>query len=544
MRLPPHPAFDLLRFASDQPGPVRRWFVRLLLAAQRPGEAWGVLRAALAGKRVRARDRAAILWGARHALSPPPLTTGITEAVPGLHVATPDEIRRDGAGDAGIVLLTASGHRLLPGAAKAIAKAFAADPGLGALYGDAVVLDPGGQPRLPVLRPAFDPDYLLAVDYIGPVVAVRRALLDRLGLDPALPGAEILDLLLRLTAEGAGVRHLPRPLSAWSPFETALPEGWERSRRALAERHLAERHLTGAGRVEAAGGLLTLRRDLPDPPLATVIIPTRDRVELLQACIASLRAHTDWPSLEIIVCDNDSRHPRTLAYLQQLGREGVRVLPCPGPFNFAAMNNRAAAEARGGLLAFVNNDVVAFRDDWLRRMAEEALRPEVGAVGAKLLDGRGRIQHGGIVLGTGGLVTHAHRHFPGAAPGYLDRLRATHRVSAVTAACLAVEAGKFRAVGGFDATAFAVDFNDVDLCLRLEAAGTRTLMVPGAVLYHHEAASRRWTPEARARHADEVAALRARWGERLDADPWYHPGFDPRAGTYARVREWEAVEPR
>ncbi len=214
------------------------------------------------------------------------------------------------------------------------------------------------------------------------------------------------------------------------------------------------------------------------------------------------------------------------------------MLPCPGPFNFAAMNNRAAAEARGRLLVFVNNDVVAHQSDWLRRMAEEALRPEVGAVGAKLLDVRERIQHGGIALGTGGLVTHAHRHFPGTAPGYLATLRVTHRVSAVTAACLAVEAQKFRAVGGFDEAAFAVDFNDVDLCLRLDAAGYRTLMVPGAVLHHHEAASRRWNPEARLRHEAEVAALRARWGARLAADPWYHPGFDPRAGTYERLRPW------
>ncbi|KMO14709.1 glycosyltransferase family 2 protein [Methylobacterium platani] len=539
MRLPPHPAFDTLRFAEGEPGPVLRWLVRLLRAAQRPGEARGVLAAALAGKRVRARDRAAILWGARHALHPPPIPPGEAEAVPGLRVATPDAIRRDGAGPAGIVVLTAPGHRLLPGAPTAIADAFAADAELGALYGDAVVLGPEGRPLLPVLRPAFDPDYLLAADYLGPVVAVRRALLDRLGLDPALPGAETADLLLRLAAEGGGVRHLPRPLSTWAPVEAAPPDAWVRSRRALAERRLA-----GAGRVEAQGGIVSLRRDLPAPPLATVIVPTRDRVELLRACIESIRAHTDWPELELIVCDNDSRHPRTLAYLRRLEDEGVRVMPCPGPFNFAAMNNRAAAQARGALLVFVNNDVAAFRDDWLRRMAEEALRPEVGAVGAKLLDARGRIQHGGIVLGTGGLVTHAHRHFPGAAPGYLASLQATHRVSAVTAACLAVESEKFRAVGGFDEAAFAVDFNDVDLCLRLEAGGWRTLMVPGAVLHHHEAASRRWNPEARERHEAEVARLRARWGARLDADPWYHPGFDPRAGTHVRLRRWDGAGPR
>ncbi|TGE00206.1 glycosyltransferase [Methylobacterium nonmethylotrophicum] len=537
MRLPPHPAFDILRFAEGQPGFTQRWARRALLVLRHPGEAWAVLRAALAGKRVRARDQAAILWGARHALRPSPLPAGEAEAVPGLRVATPVEILAGGAGSAALVVLTAPGHRLVPGAPSAIAASFAADPGLGALYGDAVVLGPDGAPRLPVLRPAFDPDYLLAADYVGPVVAIRRAVLDRLGLDPSLPGAEIADLLLRLDSETPGaVRHLPRLLSTWSPAAAIPPEAWARSRRRLAESRLA-----GSGRVEAAGGVLSLRRDLPEPPLASLIVPTRDRVALLRACIESLRAHTDWPSPEIIVCDNDSRGPDTLAYLEQLAREGVRVLPCPGPFNFAAMNNRAAAAARGALLVFVNNDVVASRADWLRRMAEEALRPEVGAVGAKLLDGRGRIQHGGIVLGTGGLVTHAHRHVLGAAPGYLASLRATHRVSAVTAACLAVEARKFRAVGGFDADAFAVDFNDVDLCLRLEAAGYRTLMVPGAVLHHHEAASRRWTPQARERHAAEVAALRARWGERLAADPWYHPGFDPRAGTYARVRAWEGA---
>ncbi|MGE7413477.1 glycosyltransferase [Methylobacterium tarhaniae] len=540
MRLPPHPAFDALRFADGQPGPAHRWLVRLLLALKRPGEAWEVAKAILAGKRVRARDRAAILWGARHALTPPPLPAGTVEAVPGLRIATPAEILSGGAGAAALVVLTAPGHRLVPGAPRAIVEAFAADPGLGALYGDAVVTGPGAAPLLPVLRPAFDPDYLLAADYIGPVVAIRRAVLDRLGLDPTLPGAETADLLLRLAAESPhAVRHLPRLLSTWSPSAAVAPEGWASSRRALAERHLA-----GSGRAAASGGILALRRDLPVPPLASLIIPTRDRVELLQACIESIRAHTDWPSLEIIVCDNDSRHPRTLAYLQRLAGEGVRVLPCPGPFNFAAMNNRAAAQARGRLLVFVNNDVVAYRGDWLRRMAEEALRPDVGAVGAKLLDVRERIQHGGIVLGTGGLVTHAHRHFPGTAPGYLASLRATHRVSAVTAACLAVEARKFQAVGGFDEAAFAVDFNDVDLCLRLEAAGYRTLMVPGAVLYHHEAASRRWNPEARSRHEAEVAALRARWGARLDADPWYHPGFDPRAGTYVRLRAWEGASPR
>ncbi|WP_267428703.1 glycosyltransferase, partial [Methylobacterium sp. GC_Met_2] len=294
----------------------------------------------------------------------------------------------------------------------------------------------------------------------------------------------------------------------------------------------------GARLVALPDGCLRVEHPLPDPPpLASLIVPTRDRLDLLRPCLDSLRSCTDWPAIEILVCDNDSREPETLAYLVDLERQGRgHVVPCPGPFNFAAMNNAAAARARGRLLVFINNDVEAFQPDWLTLMAREALRPDVGAVGAKLLDGEGRIQHGGIVLGTGGLVTHGHRHFPGDAPGYRAALQATHAVSAVTAACLVVEADTFRAVGGFDDAAFAVDFNDVDLCLRLNAAGYRTLLVPGAVLHHREAASRRWTPEARARHAREIAALKTRWGPLLAQDPHYHPGFDPDLSTHARLR--------
>jgi GT2 family glycosyltransferase len=305
------------------------------------------------------------------------------------------------------------------------------------------------------------------------------------------------------------------------------------------------RHLVRIGQaaeaVVSSEGIVSVIRSLPDPrPLVSLIVPTRDRLDLLRPCIESLQHGTDWPAREILICDNDSRDPATHAYFHSLAARGLaRAIPCPGPFNFAAMNNAAARQGRGRLLAFINNDVEAFQPDWLERLCREALRPGIGAVGAKLLDGEGRIQHAGIVLGTGGLVTHGHRHFPGDAPGYLAGLEATREVSAVTAACLVVEAGKFAAVGGFDEKTFAVDFNDVDLCLRLNAAGLRTLLVPSAVLHHREAASRRWTPEARARHEGEVAALKKRWGPLLAQDPHYHPGFDPDLGTYARLRrDW------
>ncbi|WP_018259501.1 glycosyltransferase family 2 protein [Methylobacterium sp. WSM2598] len=521
-RFPPSPALDALRFAEPLRGSGRDALAALPGLLAHPREALAIGWAWLTGKRVRARNRAAALLGAHPRLRPRPVA-----GAPAARAAAP-------AGH-GPVILCPEGHCLAEGAAAAVAEAFAGDPGLRALYGDALVLGPGDRPLLPLLRPAFDPDFLLAVDYVGPVVALR---------DPVRgeAGDDVPALLLRLhDRHGPGaVRHLPRVLSLWRPFAAASGDASRQARRALARARAPE-----AGIETGPCGVLTLRRPLPEPPLVSLIVPTRDRLDLLRTCLDSLRARTDWPGLDIIVCDNDSREPETLAYLRALEEAGAaRVLPCPGPFNFAAMNNRAAGIARGRLLGFVNNDVEAFRPDWLRRMAEEALRPEVGAVGAKLLDAVGRVQHGGIVLGTGGLVTHAHRHFPGDAPGYLHRLAATHRVAAVTAACLVVEARKFAEVGGFDEAAFAVDFNDVDLCLRLDRAGYRTLIVPGAVLHHREAASRRWTPEAARRHAAEVASLRARWGAALAADPWYHPAFDPQAPTYTRLRPAPGAGPR
>jgi O-antigen biosynthesis protein len=504
------------------PGIPRRSGRDIVRAARavlgQPGEAGAILWARLTGRRLRARQKGAALVGIdqRFTLSPRSL----------------DRFRPSAAGPGEGIRVIGDGT-LVVGAPERIAAIFAADPDLQALYGDALVQVRPGGPVLPLLPPVFDADRLAALDYLGPVLAYRRDALDD-GVVPLSPADAAFRIAERHGARAIG--QLPEILA----IRTGVPDpGLGQVR----HRDVVRGHLDRTGRpdahlVVAPNGLLRIEYPVPAPlPLVSVIVPTRDRLDLLRPCLDSLRRDTDWRNLEILVCDNDSREPDTLAFLRALEREGRgRVVPCPGPFNFAAMNNAAAARARGDLLVFVNNDVEAFQPDWLSLLVREALRPGVGAVGAKLLDGAGRIQHGGIVLGTGGLVTHGHRHFPGDAPGYLDALRVTHAVSAVTAACLVVEAAKFRAVGGFDEAAFAVDFNDVDLCLRLNAVGYRTLLVPAAVLHHREAASRRWTPEARDRHLREVEALKTRWGPLLAQDPHYHPGFDPDLSTHARLR--------
>lgn len=541
---------DAVRFALvPRPGRGRRFAVALAILARHPSEALAILRARLAGKRVRARQAMAALVGLDHhrLFRAPPEAMAATEVPAAMRLVPPGT--GPDLGDAAFVLFTAPGHALLPGAAERLVGAFAADPTRQAFYGDAWFTGRDGA-AMPLLRPGFDPDHLVGVDYVGPVVAFRRTALDACGglaaLSPDLPA---YDLLLRIAGRFGpdAVGHLPAFLSSWRPDPAG--EGGHGSR--AARLSVIRDHLAGGGDAAFRAGMdeaghVTLQRPCPEPaPLVSLIVPTRDRLDLLRPCLDGLLHRTDWPAREILICDNDSREPATLAYLRALEAAGsARIVACPGPFDFAAMNNAAAGLARGRVLAFVNNDVAVTEPTWLARLVPEALRPDVGAVGAKLLDAQGRIQHGGVVLGAGGLVTHAHRFFAGDAPGYLAGLSVTRRVSAVTAACLVVEARKFAAVGGFDAAAFAVDFNDVDLCLRLTKAGYRTLFVGGAVLDHYEAASRRWTPQARARHLREVEAFKRRWGPLLAQDPHYHPGFDPDLGTYARLRPGWPATPR
>ncbi len=261
-------------------------------------------------------------------------------------------------------------------------------------------------------------------------------------------------------------------------------------------------------------------------PLLSVIIPTRNRADLLRTCMHGLRA-TDYPALEIIIADNDSDDPETLDYLAALAGEGHVILPQPGPFNYSAINNAAVRAARGELLCLMNNDVEVLSPDWLAILATQAMRPEVGAVGAQLLYPDGRIQHAGVVIGVGNAAGHAHRFLAPDAQGYFRRHALPQFVSAVTAACLVVRKDRFLAVGGLDERNFTVAFNDVDLCLKLNARGWQSLYEPRAVLVHHESISRGFDTDlvGAARFAGELAALQRIWRTNEIVDPYHNPNL-------------------
>ncbi len=261
-------------------------------------------------------------------------------------------------------------------------------------------------------------------------------------------------------------------------------------------------------------------------PCTTIVIPTRDRVDLLRSCVKSLLrdgGRMDW---EAILVDNGSKEPEASAYLREVVRDSrFRVLERPGPFNFSALCNAGAAEARAPNLIFLNNDIVALSPDWLDLLVGWTALPSVGAVGAKLIYPDGRLQHGGVVIGVDGHATHFERFGRPDEPGFFDRLNVPHEVSAVTGACLAVEKTKFDAVGGFDAINLPVEFSDIDLCLRLAERGWTTLVEPAARLIHHEAATRKVWRSQEQRYAGQVAYFKERWRARLRDDPYFNPAL-------------------
>jgi GT2 family glycosyltransferase len=304
---------------------------------------------------------------------------------------------------------------------------------------------------------------------------------------------------------------------------------WGERAYALARKDPALLHVPRILTHRATIRMATPERDIKAPPVAiSVIVPTRDRADLLETCLEGL-LRTRFPGpREIIVIDNDSREARTKALFARFEADNAaRVLAQPGPFNFAALANAGVAAARGELVCLLNNDIEITEPGWLEQMAAFAVRHDVGAVGARLLYSDGAIQHAGVAIGIGGAAGHVEKGAmpqPGVfAPWHAE----TRTVSAVTGACLLVGRDKFIEVGGMDVQRFAIDFNDVDLCLRLAARGWHTVYCATAELIHHESRSRGSTHHGAelVRFERELENLRSHWGTHEARDPYHSPLF-------------------
>jgi glycosyltransferase involved in cell wall biosynthesis len=425
---------------------------------------------------------------------------------------------------------------LRPHALLEMAEALAADPGLALLYSDEDKIDEHGRRFEPYFKPDWNPDLLLGQNYVCHFSVIRADLVREAGgFRAGFEGSQDHDLILRCarTLSPQQVRHIPKVLYHWRaiPGSTALHRDAKDYAAAAGARAVAE-HLRDGGseaRVELLEqGHYRVHWPVPrPPPLVSLIVPTRDRPELLRTCIESLLSRTRYPDFEILVVDNQTTDPEALAYLDDLRRhERVVVLDYDAPFNYSAINNWAAARARGSVLALVNNDIEVISPDWLDEMVGQAMRAGVGAVGAMLYYPDDRIQHAGVILGLGGIANHAYVGEPAGIPGHGGRARVAQAMSAVTGACLVVRKDHYQQVGGLDER-LQVAFNDIDFCLRLGEAGYRNVWTPFATLYHHESASRGSdeSGEKRERFLREIALMEQRWGRLLERDPAYNPNL-------------------
>jgi O-antigen biosynthesis protein len=406
------------------------------------------------------------------------------------------------------------------------------------LYSDEDKLDEQGERFDPAFKPRWSPELLLAQNYVCHLLAIRTALIRKVGgMRPGFEGSQDHDLVLRLSEiiSTDRIRHLPFVLYHWrrSSGSTATSEDakpYAGGAGVLAVKEALQRR---GLRAEVAPGRAPysyrVRYALPAPlPRVSIIIPTRDGLDLLRTCISTVQKETLYGDYEMIVVDNDSGAPETLEYLAELDRsKQARVLRYRGPFNFSAINNFAAARATGSVLVLLNNDIEVVSAEWLREMVSLAVQRDVGAVGGLLLYPDGRIQHAGVVTGMGGVAGHAYKREPGTSWGRSRELTVRREVSAVTAACLAVERAKFDRVGGLDAEHLPVAFNDVEFCLKLREAGFRNLWTPHAVLRHHESVSRGSDerPERRAAFQAETAYMKKKWGNVLLHDPFFSPNY-------------------
>jgi len=434
------------------------------------------------------------------------------------------------------VWLLAAGDRLAPRALLSIGAAIADAPGPSILSCDDE-LDDGAGTRTPRFKPASNLDLLRSSAYVGRAAcASAEAIVAAGGLAGASVANAVLELLLK-TIEAHGptvVGHVADVLLTVSAEGTPGPAEIADRRRILAG-HLARLGLPAEPLDGYVPGTFRLAFRHPRRPLVSIVIPTRDQLPLLRRCIETVVETTAYENYEIIVVDNDSQTPEARAYLDQLALlapERIRILAYAQPFNFAAMNNRAAAIARGEYLLLLNNDTAVLHPDWLDVMVGHAQRPEVGVVGARLLYQDGTLQHAGVVLGLCGCADHLFTHSPIEGAGAPERALLEQNFSAVTGACMLVRKSVYDELGGLDEERFKVWLNDIDFCLRAGEAGYLVVWTPHATLLHDGSASlRRPEIEARSgaeRQAREIAerdAFTRRWIGRMGRDPAYNPNL-------------------
>lgn len=413
------------------------------------------------------------------------------------------------------------------------------------MYSDEDILDRQSKLFGPSFKPDWNPDLFISQNYLGSFLLYDKELVEKIGLFRAgFEGSELYDLTLRAieNIDEKNIRHIPhilfhkffdseepltKPASNPPTLSDKGDSSLDASKKALCE-HFQRRGVSSEVH-EISPRCFRVTYPLPDqPPLVSIVIPTRDRLELLKGCVESVMDKTNYKNFEIIIMDNNSTEPEVLSYLENLKQNNkISVNSFSGPFNYSAINNMAIRQSKGELICLLNNDIKIKSVEWLDEMVSHALRPEVGAVGAKLYFADETIQHAGVILGIRGVAGHVYRLAHADSKNHLGRADLVQNYSAVTAACMVFRRQIFEETRGFNAKKLAVALNDIDFCLQIRELGYRILWTPYAELYHLESSSRgiEDTPEKSQRFVSEIDYFKKKWDDLLCNDPFYNPNL-------------------
>ncbi|WP_417223681.1 glycosyltransferase [Amphritea sp.] len=427
---------------------------------------------------------------------------------------------------------------LAPDALYRVVEALNENPSAELLYSDEDKIDELGCRFDPHFKPKWNYDLLLGQNYISHLTVLKTDLVKKVGgFQAGVEGSQDHDLLLRCIPEieAENIIHLPYILYHWRAIEgsTASAADQKDYTSQAGLKAIAQYCQTNIPGAEAELGQVAntyrVKWSLPASiPLVSLLIPTRDNVDILKCCVDAILAKTTYTNFEVIILDNQTSCPKALSYLDDITKDSrVRVIRWDQPFNYSSINNFGVTKANGSIIGLVNNDIEPINPDWLDEMVSHVCRPDVGCVGAKLYYPNETVQHAGVILGIGGVAGHSHKYFERHEHGYFSRLRLVQELSAVTAACLLVRRSVFDEVGGLNEKNLAIAFNDVDFCLKVRDAGYRNIWTPFAELYHHESVSRGADDSAKKRNRAqrEAAYMRRQWGVTLDNDPAYNPNL-------------------
>ncbi|WP_428243102.1 glycosyltransferase family 2 protein [Gynuella sp.] len=397
------------------------------------------------------------------------------------------------------------------------------------LYSDHDQLNEQGNRVNPFFKPQWSPEFLLAHNYLGGLLAVNTDLLpEEVWNSHPKSIYEIALACLPYTApykhNGHKVLRIPAVL-----YHQQQPSPEEQVNDTEALHQFLKNHEISAQVTPHPQGFNQVIYTPVGKPLVSIIVPTRDALHHLKLCVESVLSQTTYTHYELLIIDNQSEDPETLAYFETISQQDhIRVIPYPHPFNYSAINNIAAQHARGDLLCLLNNDTEVITPEWLEVMIGQLQQPNVGVVGIKLLFDDRTVQHAGDAVGPGGCADHYFSHYEEDEPGYMGRAIMAQDLSAVTAACMLTHTSLYRELGGLDEQNLAVAFNDVDYCLRVREAGRRVVFTPYAKMFHHESVSRGKddSPEKKARSKREADYMRRRWQHVMDDDPYYNPNLN------------------